>query len=96
LKIPLTSGQEGKVHFGLLFLFFGAVAGVPTAPHRARLETGPSPQVFEKIPLASFFTLRVIAAEGAASVTRLYRCPTFPFNKFDKSLKFNNINFIKI
>jgi hypothetical protein len=35
------------------------VAGVPTAPHRARLpvlsevegETGPSPQVFEMIPL---------------------------------------------
>jgi hypothetical protein len=29
----------------------GAVAGVPTAPHRARSETGPSPQVFEMIPL---------------------------------------------
>ena len=25
------------------------MAGVPTAPHRARSETGPSPQVFEKI-----------------------------------------------
>ena len=46
--------------------YFGAVAGVPsttlrtgpTAPHRARSETGPSPQVFEKIrlKLCSFWT----------------------------------------
>ena len=43
--------EDGYIGLSVSSQYFGAVAGVPTAPHRARSETGPSPQVFEKIRL---------------------------------------------